>query len=125
MSDDSITAVEIQETEYGQKLVIDSPFEAKDFIKVLPWKKMSEEVMEHGSIREKAVSRGMSENNVAVEEAEDFGFSDDFASHASWEPTALGPDDGAWMIDVDSWGEASDFFESAGFETSVEEDVNL
>lgn len=115
MSDDTITAVEVQETEFGEVLVIDSPFDAKEFINVLPWKTLREEIEDHGSLREKAEDRDVAD--TAITAAEDFGFSDDFAAHASWEPDALGKGDGAWTIDVDAWDEASEFFEFAGFET--------
>lgn len=125
MTNGTITAVEVQETQYGEELVIESPFEAKDYIKVLPWKKLSEEVEEHGSLREKVVSRGMSADAVAIKEAENFGFSDDFAAHASWDPDALGYEQGAWTIDVDAWDEASDFFKAVGFDTEKRASVTV
>jgi len=115
--EDTIIAIEVQETEYGEKVVLQSPFEAKDFIKALPWKEVQEEVSDHGSLKAKAISRGMDADNVAIQAIEDFDFSDDFATHASWESTALGPDSGAWTIDVDALDEAFEFFEFAGFET--------
>ena len=123
MSEDMITAFEVQETDYGEELVLKSPFDAKEFIQVLPWKDLSEEIAEHGSLRAKAEGRDVAEG--AIQAAEDFGFSDDFAAHASWDPNALGRDNGAWTIDVDAWGEASEFFEFVGFETEVAPDVNL
>lgn len=123
MSDEAIVAVEVQETEYGEKVAIQSPFDAKDFIKVLPWKELQEEEEEYGSLREKAVSRGMGSDAVAIEAAEDFEFSDDFAAHASWEPNAFGYEDGGWTIDVEAWDEAKEFFEFCGFEVEDRTDL--
>lgn len=122
MSEDTITAVEVVETDFGEKVVLDSPFDAKDFIKVLPWNSFEEEVEEHGSLGAKAVSRGMSEDNVAIQAAEDFDFSDGFATHVSWEPDAL-QGNGAWTIDAASLDEATEFFEHCGFE--VENQTSL
>lgn len=115
MSEDTITAVEVQETNFGEVVVLDSPYDAKEFINALPWKTLREEVEEHGSLRAKSEDRDVASN--AVDAADDFGFSDDFAAHASWEPDALGKGEGAWTIDAEAWDEASEFFEFAGFET--------
>ena len=121
MTEDAIVALEVQETDFGEKVVLQSPFDAKDFIKVLPWKELQEEVAENGSLREKAVSRGMGEDNVAIKAIEDYieeeGFSSTFATHASWESDALGRSEGAWTIDAGAWDEAQDYFEFCGFET--------
>jgi hypothetical protein len=121
MDEDTIVAVEVQDTDYGEKVVLKSPFDAKDFIKVLPWKELSEEVSEHGSIREKAVSRGVSEDSVAIKAIEDYmeqeGLPADFATHVSWDPNALGYEEGGWTIDTDALDDAFAFFEFAGFET--------
>lgn len=121
MTEDTIVAAELQETEFGEKLALQSPYDALQFMKSLPWKTLEEEVAEHGSLRAKLEDRDVEEG--AINAAEDFGFSDDFAAHASWEPRALDPDTGAWMIDPDAWEEASEFFEFAGFE--VENKTNL
>lgn len=123
MSEDTITAVEVQDTDFGYKLVLQSPFDAKDFIQALPWKELREEVGEHGSLRAKLESRGVAEG--AIMAAEDFEFSDDYAAHASWDPNALGYEDGAWVIDRDAWDEAKEFFEFAGFDTEVRPEVNV
>lgn len=123
MSEDIIKAVEIQETKYGEKIVLQSPYEARYFIKALPFNTLSEEIAEHGSLRAKLESRDVAEG--AIQATEDFSFSTGFQTHASWEPDALGEDDGAWTIDVLAWDEASDFFEFVGFETEVADDVNL
>jgi hypothetical protein len=122
MSDEAIVAVAVVETDFGEKVALDSPFDAKDFISVLPWKELSEEVDEHGSLKEKAISRGMGADNVAIKAAEDFEFSDDYAAHPSWEPDALGGD-GAWLVDVDSWDKTKEFFEFCGFD--VEDKTSL
>jgi hypothetical protein len=127
MSEDTIIAIEVIDTDYGEKVALQSPFEAKDFIKVLPFKEFSDEVSEHGSLRAKAVSRGMGEDNVAIAAVEEYveeeGFSPDFAAYASWEPELFGPEDGGWVLDTDALDEAFDFFEFAGFETK--NDTNL
>jgi hypothetical protein len=123
MDEDTIEVVEVQDTQYGLKAVLQSPYDAKAFIQITPWKPMSEELSEYGSIRAKGEEKGLVDG--AIRAAEDFGFSDDFATHATWSPDALGPEDGAWMIDTSAWDEASEFFEFAGFETSVRADVNL
>lgn len=129
MSDDVIRAVEVQEQDFGEKVVLDSPFEAKDVIKHLPWKAYEDEVSEYGSLKEKAADRG---TNVKTSELQDvfdayeaFGFSDDFATHVSWDPNALGPDSGAWTIDVESFEEAAQFFEFAGYTVEVADGVSL
>lgn len=123
VDDDTIEVVEIQETEYGEKLVLDSPFDAKEFINALPWQAFNEEVADHGSLRNKLEDRGV--DDAAIRAAEDFDFSGEFAAHASWDPNGLGYEDGAWVIDVEAWDEAKEFFEHAGFETKVRSGVNL
>lgn len=129
MTEDTITAVEIQEQEFGEKVVLDSPFEAKDIIKNLPWKEYSEEIDEHGSLKEKAESRGTNTKTSDLMEVfdmyEQYGFSDDFATHVSWDPDALGPEQGAWTIDREAWQEAADFFQFAGYSVEVEDGVDL
>lgn len=122
-NEDTIEAAEIQETDYGAKLVLESPYDAKEFINALPWKELQEEVEEHGSLRAKLEGRGV--DDAAIRAAEEFGFSDEFAAHPSWDPNALGYEHGAWVIDVDAWDEAAEFFEFAGFETSVRSNVDL
>ena len=129
MSDNTILAVEVIEEDFGEKVVLDSPFEAKDYIKYLPWKEYADEVSEHGSLKEKAESRGTntktSELTDVFEAMEQYGFSDDFATHVSWNPQALGPDSGAWTIDVESFSEAKDFFEFCGYSVEVADGVEV
>lgn len=121
MTKDSIVAFEVIDTQYGEKIVLKSPYDAKDFIKIMPFKQLQEEVAENGSLREKEVSRGMSADNVAIDAIEDYieqeGFSSTFATHRSWESDALGRSEGAWTIDVGAWDEAQDYFEFCGFKT--------
>lgn len=125
MANEPVVAVEIQETDFGEKVVIDSPYDAKDFIKVMPWKKYEEEIEEHGSLGEKAVSRGMGRDNVAIEAAEEFDWSDDTATHASWESEALGPESGAWTVDRESFDEVAEFLEFSGFPVKVTAGVEV
>jgi hypothetical protein len=118
-----IRVVELQETEFGEKAVIESPFESKDYIKHLPWKDYSEELKSHGSLKEKAKDRGTNVKSSDMKEVfdsmEDFGFSDDFSTHVSWDPEALNGD-GAWTIDRSAVMEAAKFWEFAGFSVKVE-----
>jgi hypothetical protein len=129
MSDDVIRAEAVLETDFGKKVALESPYEAKDLLKHLPWKEYSKEVQEYGSLKEKAEARGTntktSELMKVFDAYEKYGFSDDFATHISWEPEALGPDTGAWTIDRDSWVEAADFLQFAGYTVEVANDVNL
>lgn len=121
MSEDAIIAVEVIETDFDEKVALQSPYDAKDFINALPWKKTVEEVEEHGSLRAKLEDRGVADG--AITAAEDFGFSDDFAAHPTWNPDAFGKDDGAWLIDADTFDEARQFFEFAGFEVENRTDL--
>ncbi len=127
MSDDNtIEIVEVQETDFGEKAVVDSPFDAKDYIKHLPWKEYQEEVDEHGSLKEKAESRGTnvksSEMLEVFDAMEKYGFSDDFATHVSWDPDALSGD-GAWTIDREAVEEAADFWQFVGFNVEINADL--
>jgi hypothetical protein len=124
MSDDeTIRIVSVQETDFGEKAIIDSPYESRNFIKFLPWKEYGEEIAEHGSLKEKAKSRGenvkTSELFEVFDAMEQYGFPDDFATHVSWDPDALGGD-GAWTIDRDAVATARDFWEFAGYNVEVE-----
>lgn len=129
MSEDTIIAVAVLETDFNEKVALDSPFESKDLIKHLPWKAYSEEVSEYGSLKEKAEARGTNTKTSQLMDVfdayEQYGFSDDFATHVSWDPDALGPDTGAWTIDRDAWVEAADFFQFAGYNVEVADDVDL
>jgi|APHM01.1.fsa_nt_gi hypothetical protein len=129
MSDEgTITVVEVQETQFGEKVLLDSPYESRHLIKHAPWKKYEEEVEEYGSLREKAESRGVntktSELFRVFDTFEMFEFSDEFAAHQSWESDAL-DGGGAWSVDRECWDELSDLFEFAGYEVAVSDDVNL
>ena len=123
VEDDLIRAVERIETPYQEKAVLDSPFEAKEFINALPWNTLAEEEQEHGSLRAKLEERGV--DDTAIDAAEDFGFSDGFAAHPTWDPNALGHDEGAWTIDADSFDEAAEFFEFVGYRVEVANGVEL
>lgn len=130
MSDDNtIRVAAVIETQYQEKVALDSPYSSRHYLKHLPWKSYEEEVDEHGSLKAKAESRGTNVKTSELMEVfdayEQYGFSDDFAAHQSWEPDALGPDDGAWTIDKDSFEEAADFFEFAGFTVEVADGVSL
>lgn len=122
----TIRAVEILETDWDEKIVLDSPYESRHYLKHLPWKEYQEEIDEYGSLKEKAESRGTNTKTSDLVEVfssyEQYGFSDSFATHVSWNPDALGGD-GAWTVDADSWAELADFFEFAGF--TVESDISL
>lgn len=126
MTEDTITVTEIVETDFGEKAVIDSPFDAKDYIKHLPWKEYADEVGEYGSLKEKAADRGTnvktSELMEVFDAMEQYGFSDEFATHVSWDPDALSGD-GAWTIDREAVDEAKDFWEFAGFNVEITTDL--
>lgn len=123
VDDDTIRAVQIVETEYDEKVALESPFEAKEFIDSLPWNETQEEIEEHGSLRNKLEGRGVSPS--AIDAAEQFGFSNEFAAHSTWEPNALGYEEGAWLIDVDAFDEAAEFFEFCGYKVEIADDVEL
>jgi len=126
--DNTITVESIQETEYGEKAIIDSPFEAKDAIKHLPWKAYGEEIEEHGSLKKKAESRGTNTKTSELVEVfdamEKYGFDKNFATHVSWNPDAL-DGEGAWTIDAEAVPEAVDFWRFLGYQTSVAEGVDI
>lgn len=122
--ENTIRVVEIQETEFGEKAVVDSPFEARFAIKFLPWQEHEEELEEYGSLREKAEERfganTKSSDMVELFDAmEQYGFSKDFASHASWDPDAL-DGGGAWTVDVEAMHEAADFWQFFGYDVVFE-----
>lgn len=124
----TITVTGVVETTYGEKAVIDSPYEAKDAISHLPWKEYKEEIAEHGSLREKAESRGTNTKTSELIELfnaiEQYGFSNDFATHQSWDPNAL-DDGGAWTIDKDAVPEAVDFWQFLGYTVEMDDAVDL
>mgnify|MGYP006875064493 FL=1 len=129
MSDDTIKAVAVLDTDFGEVVAIDSPYESKDYISHLPWKEYSEEVAEYGSLKQKAADRGTNVKTSQLTEVfdamESYGFSDDFCCHQSWDPEALGEDGGAWTIDREAWPEAADFFQYAGFDVEVADGVSV
>jgi len=100
-----IKATEIVDTTFGKKVVLDSPYEAKQFIKFMPWS--ADDTVNYDELEEGT-------------ETPEFEFSDDFECHSSWDSDAY-----AWEIDLDSFGEAKEFFESVGIEVTVESDVAL
>lgn len=126
MSENTITIVAIEETAYGEKAIVDSPFEAKDYIKYLPFKEYEKEVAEHGSLKGKASDRGDNVKTSTMLEIfnamEKYGFPDDFAAYPSWNADALSGD-GAWMIDRDAVETAKDFWEFVGYNVEVETDL--
>lgn len=94
-----ITAVEIVETDFGEKYALDSPFEAKEHIKFLPW----------------GEDQGPNYDELGDDTpTPEFEFSDGYAAHHTWEPAAL-DGAGAWLVDVDSFDETKAFLESVGY----------
>lgn len=128
VDDSTIRVVEVQETEFGEKAVIDSPYESKEYISNLPWKEYQDELQEHGSLKKKAESRGTnvktSEMLEVFDAMEQYGFSDEFATHVSWDPNALGPEEGAWTIDVEAVEEAADFWQFVGYNVQIDCDLD-
>jgi hypothetical protein len=129
MTEGTITAEAVLEDDFGEVVALDSPYESRHYLKHLPWKEYSQEVDEYGSLKEKAEARGTnvktSELVAVFSDMRQYGFSDDFCVHQSWEPDALGPGEGAWTIDKDAFDEARDFFEFVGYEVEVAEGVEL
>jgi len=123
MTENTITVAKIIETKWGEKAVIDSPFEAKDYIKHLPFKQYQQEVDEYGSLKEKAAARGTNVKTSQLFEVfdamETYGFPNTFATHVSWDPDAL-DGDGAWTIDRDAVETAADFWQFVGFNVQIE-----
>lgn len=111
MTENPIVAVEIQETQYGEKVAIQSPFDAKDFIKAMPFNEFGTYDDYEKELRRNDIT------GAAAQAALDFEFSDTFATHRSWETNAFGKEQGGWLIDTGAWTEAKEFFEFAGFET--------
>lgn len=129
MVDDNTIRVEsIQETQYGEKAVIDSPYPAKDYIKFLPWQAYEDEIDEHGSLKGKAQDRGTntktSEMLELFDSMEQYGFSKNFATHVSWDPNAL-DGEGAWTIDAEAVPEAADFWQFVGYTVNADNEVGL
>lgn len=122
-SDGEIVLAEVQETNWDEKAVIESPFEAKDFIKVLPWKEYGEEVAEYGSLREKSNARDMGIDDAVLDAVEAYidseGFPEDFSTHVQWDGSQ-----NAWTIDADAFDEARKFWEFCGFRVSVKNGVD-
>lgn len=96
----SITMVEVYETEYGEKVQLDTPYKAREYIKYMPWSR--DDTVNGEELEPKTI-------------APDFEFSEGFASHYSWNPT-----DYVWEIDRDSIHEAIEYFESVGFDIDDE-----
>ena len=127
MSDDNTIVIDsVQETDFGEKVVVDSPFETKDYISNLPWKEYQEEVSNHGSLKEKAAANGTNVKTSQLTEVfdamEKYGFSDDLSCHQSWDPDALGGS-GAWTIDKEAVEEVTDFWQFCGFNVEINADV--
>lgn len=120
--DEIIRAVERIETDFDEKIILDSPFEAKEFINALPWQKLEDEEEEYGSLEAKLESRDVAD--AAIDAAAQFGFSDDFASHATWDPDKL-DGRGAWLIDADTFHEAADFFQFVGYDVEIDDNLEI
>jgi len=128
VEDNTIRVESIQETQYGEKAVIESPYDAKDYIKFLPWKAYKDEVNEYGSLKEKAQARGTntktSELLELFDSMEQYGFSKDFATHVSWDSNALNGG-GAWTIDAEAVPEAADYWQFVGYTVEMADGVEL
>lgn len=96
MSELEITVTEIVETDFGEKVQLDTPYEAKQYITYMPWQAsdtVNSEELEAGTI------------------TPDYEFSPNFGCHHSWNP-----DDYVWEIDRESIHQAVEYFESVGIE---------
>lgn len=106
----TIRVTEIVETEWGEKAILDAPFETKDYIKVLPWG--------DGEYGEAGVPQTENVSDQAAEAAQDFDWPDDYESHVSWNGDN-------WTLDPDALGEAMDFWQAQGFNVEVAASVAL
>jgi len=105
MSEITITATDVVETNFGEKVLLDSPYEAKQFIKFMPW------------------AEGDDVNYDELEsdtETPEFEFSDGFSCHSTWDA-----DEYSWAIDAGCFSEAREFFESVGITVDVDNRVML
>jgi hypothetical protein len=101
MTEDTLTIVaeEIVETRFGEKVYIDSPYEAKQYIKYMPW----------------SADDGPNTDELESDtEVPSFEFSEGFETHASWDS-----DEYKWALDAETFNEAIDFFKSVGFEVEI------
>lgn len=120
--DEIIRAVERIETDFDEKIVLDSPFEAKEFINALPWQKLEDEEKDHGSLTAKLENREVAD--AAIDAAAQFDFSDDFSAHPTWEPEELNGR-GAWLVDADTFEETAEFFQFAGYDVEIDDSVEI
>lgn len=107
MSENTITAVEIVETDFGEKVLLKSPFEAKQYIKYMPWQ--PGDGVNYDELEDDA-------------ETPDFNFSSEFGTYAK--PLYEDGQFAGWKVAVDSFPEAVEFLESVGFDVDVESAVN-
>jgi len=106
MENETITIGPVVETQFGEKAVIDAPYEAKDFVKHLPW--------EDGAVdRDRMKDDGVPDSRIVEFEGFDFG---ETSAHASFDF-----EDKNWLIDVDAVDTATEFWEGLGF--TVENDL--
>jgi hypothetical protein len=106
----TITVSEVVESEYGEKAILESPFEAKDWIKALPWG--------DGKFSNPGVPNTDSVPDDVAEAAEDFDWSEDYESHVNWNGEN-------WEVDPEALEEAAIFWELNGFDVEVETDADL
>lgn len=96
MSKGKITATAIEEQEFGEKAILDSPYEAKDYLNALPWG-------EEDDYDESRLSD--------ASDRPDFTFESAFSAHQRWNP-----DESRWEVDAEALPVLEKYFEAAGFE---------
>lgn len=99
----TIVIEELVETQYGEKAVIESPYHAKDYIKVLPWQPDEFQVADIDD-----------DNRNDVREAvEEFDFPQEFTAHPRWNGDA-------WEIDASAALTAAEFWAEQNFNVEIE-----
>lgn len=99
MSDNTIRFTEIIETEFGEKCVLESPYEAKNYINALAWN-------EEEDYDESRLDEG--------ETIPDFDFPEGFATHKNWDS-----ENSRWTVDAEAVPVLTEYFEAAGFEVDA------
>lgn len=98
--DIEIVATEIVETDFGEKVQIDTPYAAKEYIKYMPW----------------SSDQGTNGDELSASTiVPDYEFSPNFGCHHSWNGDAY-----VWEIDRDSFQQAIAYFQSLGIEVTDE-----
>lgn len=105
MSDNTVKFGETIETEYGEKTVLDSPYEAKGYLNALPFQ--PDDDFDESRLEE--------DDDVPA-----FNFPDEFGAFQTWDA-----DNSRWMVAADSVDVLKEYFEEAGFDVEIEGQATL